>query len=487
MRARAVTIVGGGLSGTSAALQLLRHANVPLAVRVVEARASVGPGLAYSATDADHRLNAPSDPHSVLPEDPGHFTRWWQDQDLRSRDPEACLPSGAVFARRRDYGDYLAATFAARAASAEGGSTLQHVRDRAIGARADRADGALSVSTEGGLRLMSELLIVATGNPAPRLPSFFDPGLLGHPAVVGDPLRDFGLARIDPTARVLVVGTGLTALDVLSTLVRSGHRGAVVAVSRRGLRPRRHAPAVLGPNVPAPATERPLDRITGPVPLYWATSDGPPTALGVLRRMRRRIDMLSAQDQTWHAAIDELRDSLWQIWPLWPAAEKQRFLRALRPWYDVHRFRAPPQNDALVRRAEAEGRVAFRAARVLAIKAPAGSTGLTVRFSAPGAPAAHIEHFDAVVNCTGLDAAAGATSNPFLAALVDQGWLRVDDTRLGFAVDARCRAVDAAGRAQDRVRVIGPPTAGAFADPLGVVFITAQIHRLVPDVLRTLA
>ena len=401
-------------------------------------------------------------------------------------DPDAYLPNGLAFARRRDFGDYLAAAFAERSASAEGGSTLEHVCDRAIAAAA--LDDAIETVTASGRVLTSDLLIVATGNPAPRLPAFFDRSLLDHPGVVADPLQQDGARRIDPAARVLVVGTGLTALDMLSTLVRSGHRGAIVAMSRRGLRPRGHAPMVLGAGeAGAAAAERPLDRITGPVPAYWAEAAGrAPTALDMLRRMRRRAAMLQAQGSTWHAAIDELRDSLWQTWPLWERAEKQRFLRVLRPWYDVHRFRAPPQNDALVRRAEAAGQVTFRAARVRAIEASAAGAGIIVRFAAEGTTDERREAFDAVINCTGLDAAAGVAANPFLAALVAQGWLRVDDTGLGFAVDARCRAIDAAGMAQERLRVIGPPTAGAFADPLGVVFIAAQIHRLVPDVLRAL-
>jgi len=363
---------------------------------------------------------------------------------------------------------------------------------RASGATPGRASGATPhresfvTLTESGRRLRSSLLIVATGNPAPRLPVFFAPALLGHPGVVADPLQSDGVSRLDADARVLVVGSGLTALDIVSTLLRRGHRGAIEVASRRGLRPRGHGPALEAPAADA-ALERPLDRILAPAAAPWAVdAAGAPTALEALRRMRRRVREVQAQGQTWHAAFDELRECVWQVWPHWPAAEKRRFLHTLRPWYDVHRFRAPPQNDAMVRAAEAAGRVAFRAARVRSIEGAADGA-LRVRLAAPGGRHEAVERFDAVVNCSGLEAGAGAAANPFLGALVEQGRLQPDPSGIGFAVDAQCRAIDAHGRAQPGLRVIGPPTAGSFGDPVAVVFIATQIRRVLPDLLRELA
>jgi len=300
--------------------------------------------------------------------------------------------------------------------------------------------------------------------------------------VVADPLGS-GIPPLHAEARVLVVGSGLTALDIVSTLLRRGHRGHIEVVSRHGLRPRAHGPAVLGSVEPAP--ERPLDRILGPVPAPWAAGSAAPTARAALARMRRRVRELEAAGQSWHAAMDELRESVWQVWPRWPRAEKRRFLRTLRPWYDVHRFRAPPQNDAQVRRAEAEGRVAFGAGRVQALEAAAGGA-LTVRFAATAGRPERSDRYGAVVNCSGLDVTAAASSNPFLAALLAQGHLQPDASGIGFAVDAQCRALDADGRSQPTLRVIGPPSAGTFGDPVAVVFIATQIHRIVPDVLDTL-
>jgi len=491
--ARRVTIVGGGFSGASAAIQLVRASPMPLAITIVEPRETAGPGLAYSATDPDHRLNGPTWSHSVVPDDAGHFTRWCESRSILRHDPEALAADGNIYVRRRDYGGYLADALRAHAHWPATGSGIAHLRDRAASVEVRPARAVLR--TASGRALESELLVVATGNPLPRLQAPFARSLADHPSVIENPLETTRLARIDPQARVLVVGSGLTALDIVSTLVRAGHRGKVVVASRRGLRPRPQPPTarsggaaqvpVAAEAVAAADTPVPLERIMGAVPGFLLR-DAPPTLRGWVRTLRARIREVEAQGESWHKGFDELRDVVWRAWPLLPVGEQRRFLRRMRPWYDVHRFRAPPQNDALVRAAEAHGGVEFRAARLLSVEArKAGS--LEVRFTGRDAAGERVECFDAIVNCTGLDVAAGLRANPFLASLVEDGWLRVDEAGIGFAVDANCRAIGADGRANPALRLIGPPTAGTFGDPLGAMFIAVQIWRMLPDALAHLA
>jgi len=482
MTVRRITIVGGGFSGATAAVQLVRASPVPLAVTIVEPRETAGPGLAYSAVDRDHRLNGPAWGHSLLPEDGGHFTRWCEAEGVLRRDPEAVAPDGNAFVRRGDYGRYLAATLAAHARWPATGSTIEHLRDRA---RLAVIDGdAIETRTEAGRSLDSAMLIVATGNPLPRLQAPFAPSLAGHPSVIENPLDPAWLGHVDSLARVLVVGSGLTALDIVSTLVRAGHRGGIVVMSRRGLRPRPQPPVVDPGDGSAPP--RPLDRIMGDVPAFLLSAAAPPTLRAWVRALRERIREVEAGGESWHKGFDELRDVVWRAWPLLPAGEQRRFLRSMRTWYDVHRFRAPPQNDAMVRAAEARGAVEFRAARLRSVEAAAGQRTLRVRLAPRGGDDDRVESFDAVVNCTGLDAAAGVRANPFLASLVADGALRVDSSGIGFAVDTNCRAIGADGRPNASLRVVGPPTAGTFGDPLGVMFIVAQVCRMLPDVFDAL-
>lgn len=489
---RRVTIVGGGFSGVSAAIQMVRASLVPLSVTIVEPREQAGPGLAYSARDPDHRLNGPLWSHSVLAEDASHFARWCERDGTLARDPDALAADGNAFVRRADYGRYLVDALREHAHWPATGSTIVQLRGRATGAVF--SGGAIATSTDTGRTLHSSMLVVATGNPLPRLQAPIGPGLAAHPSVIENPLEPGSLQGVDPRARVLVIGSGLTALDVVSTLLRDTSRPGIVVVSRHGLRPRPQPPAATpmtgdpGPGAAcSAAVERPLDRILGQVPSFLLRAGTPPTLRGWVRALRARIREVEAQRDSWHKGFDELRDVVWRAWPLLPTEQKRRFLRRLRAWYDVHRFRAPPQNDTIVRAAELQGRVEFRAARLRAVDPLADGARFAVRFAERRGAAERAEIFDTIVNCTGLDAAAGARTDPFLRALLEQGALRLDDTGIGFAVDSQCRALASDGRTDPALRVIGPPTAGTFGDPLGVMFIAAQIYRMLPDALATLA
>jgi uncharacterized NAD(P)/FAD-binding protein YdhS len=139
----------------------------------------------------------------------------------------------------------------------------------------------------------------------------------------------------------------------------------------------------------------------------------------------------------------------------------------------------------MVRDAERNGRVVFRAARLHAVAEEADGR-IHVVLRDRGRQSLQTAHFDAVINCTGIDAAAGARSKPFLASLYRAGSIRADESGFGFAVDAECRPIGEDCSANDSIRIFGPPNAGTFGDSFGAIFIAAQIRRALPNMLKTL-
>ncbi|HBP48278.1 FAD/NAD(P)-binding protein, partial [Pseudomonas sp.] len=77
IRTADILIVGGGLSGTLLAMQLLRLPGARHIV-VLEPRAELGRGEAYSATELGHTLNGNAARMSVEPDDADDLTRWLQ-------------------------------------------------------------------------------------------------------------------------------------------------------------------------------------------------------------------------------------------------------------------------------------------------------------------------------------------------------------------------------------------------------------------------
>jgi len=423
----------------------------------------VGGGLAYSSPDPDHRLNGQPDNHMADLDDTSQLERWAARTGLLEVDPEARAADGGLYLRRSDFARFMAESVGAE-------PCIRHVRARAIAA-ASRESGYL-VTMSSGDEIACDALIVATGNAPTRPPPEF-----GGVDVID--WTDLERVRTIPgRARVLVLGMGLTALDIVSTLIRRGHVGGIVAISRRGLRPRQQRPR----REPGPGSPTLLERIDSPIGSFLAKLGPAPTLRQLVRATRLRICELESAGETWHAGFDDLRDVLWQVWPRVPVAEKKRFLRHFRAWYDAHRFRVPPQNEAIVREAEARGLVEFKAARVRSARQRAGGV-CQLEWVRSGVKS--METFDAVVNCTGADLTA-MLENPFLASLVASGQALPDPCGIGLAVDRESRALRPSGGAAERLRVIGPPAAGSLGDPLGTLFIAAHVRRMIPGFMNVL-
>lgn len=477
-----IAVIGGGFSGAAAAVQWVRKVPRSLEITIYEPRPDPGRGLAYSTREGSFRINAHAGLHDIDIADPGHLLRWCSREELARRDPGAFAANGQVFLRRADYGRYLAETVREHAHWPATGSRITHRRLRVDDINfADR--GATLVLSDGSTEA-ADHVVLATGNPPPRVPAVFDGALSRHPNVRTHPLGD-GLDGIAPEASILVVGTGLTALDMIAGLLDRGHKGAILAVSRRGLRPRPQPPPVFQPppSRRPPAIE-PLAFIEGPLPPYAVAQDSLRLRT-LLRGLRAQIRAVEAQGLSWHAAFDALVLVVARIWPALPLPEQLRFLRLLRPWYDVHRFRSPPMTEATVLAAERAGQVSYRPARLRAVTANAdGTLTADLEDSVTGPTPTTV---DVVINCAGLDAGRSLSGNSLLAALAGRGMITPHPNGMGFVTDSACRAVTAAGAPRSDLRIIGPPTAGVFGDPLGALFISAQIHRSLPAFVTDLA
>ena len=115
----------------------------------------------------------------------------------------------------------------------------------------------------------------------------------------------------DPWRRPDHGGRGLS-------LARNGHRGPIMALSRRGLLPRRHAEASSGNPLPDPPEVSSI-------------------SLSDLRAVRRSVREQEEKGRDWRDIIDALRPFTTGYWRSLPLCEQKRFLRHLRPWWDVHR------------------------------------------------------------------------------------------------------------------------------------------------------
>lgn len=441
-----VAIIGGGVSGGGVAYHLLKltGSDAPDIV-VFEPRPMLGRGLAYDTADPAHRINVPAAKMSLQPDDLEEFQRWIEANNAVRDDPEATRENGQLFPRRRVFGDYVGSLLQPFLKS----GAIIHRRAAVTAVRRER-DGWVIVDDKGG-QTEADIVAIATSHPPPVAPGRLAAVLAGHPRFVADTTKPGALEVVRPQDRVLVVGNGLTAADVIASLARNGHVGPVVATSRRGLRSRGHA---------AVAQEAFGDFVTEPQS----------SATALLRRVRLTIRQAAEQGLSWHAVIDQVRSQGHDLWRGLPVAERRRIVRHLRPFWDVHRFRIAPQVEAVLDAAIEAGRLEILAASV----ADARIEGETIRVTLQPR---HVREkteriFDSVIVTTGPAHGGILETQPWLGELAREGYLALDPTGLGLACSERSEAQGPDGQIIPSLLISGPLARGTFGELMGLPQIT---------------
>lgn len=450
---RTIAIVGGGFAGTLTAAHLLRTARTARARVVLIDRAdTIGPGVAYSASSHALLLNVPAARMSAWPDDPDHFLRWARLRLGPGVAADAFLP-------RALYGEYLSALFAAARADSERGA-LRCVRGAAI-------DVSLRVrpmvTLSDGRRVTAERVVIARGHSLPRNPPV-DGGadFYGSRRYLRSPWSEAGWEAVDPDADVLLIGSGLTMYDVALGLRARGHRALIHVLSRRGLLPRAHVP-------------QPLAVTGGPPPQAWLRIR--PTASGLLRAVRAAVAS-GAPDPDWRAVVDSIRPMTAALWQRLPDRERARFLRRMRPYWEVHRHRAAPEIDRRIRRLVGDGVLQLHRGQVRAWREDAG--GVTADL---GGRRLRVGY---VVNCTGPDTDVHRSEDPLVGALLARGLIARDPQGLGIETAADGAVIDHRGRASSWLFAIGTWRKPALWESVAVPELRVQAADLAGRLLRDL-
>ena len=432
-----VVIIGGGYSGTMLAAQLAQRG---LTATIIEGRGRAGRGTAFSTPEAVHLLNVPATKMSAWRDKADDFADSVADEGYQPTD----------FVPRRRFGAYVSAIL--DEARASGRVTL--LDGQAVDA--DPRKSGWTVTLADGSRIEAGALALAHGNQPPEpLRAAQD---ISRDLFVNDPWSDAGRASVLRVAEeggdVLLVGTGLTMVDVVLSLDAAGHQGRIVALSRRGLTPRAHAP------------HEPVSVQRDEVP------HGSVTGLG--RWLRKRGAELG-----WRGAVDSLRPHSHALWQSLDEEQQKRFLRHARPWWDVHRHRIAPEVAGVLKRLIGEGRLEIVAGRIKSMRE--GNRELVAGIQRRGKSETTEQAFALGVNCTGPLGAIGRSEDGVLKSLFDAGLAKPDWLGIALDVDGKSRVAGA-----ERLWAVGPLTKGRFWEIVAVPDIRGQVADVANDISEEL-
>jgi len=456
-----IGIIGAGFSGTLLAVHMLRLAPPTLRIILVERDDRFGRGLAYSTSNPKHLLNVRAENMSAFPDRPADFLDWLHTQETDgSQGPTRNEP---LFASRGLYGNYITQCLTNEIWHHGHARNLYLMNDEAV--RLERNHRGLVLTLLGGRSHRLDLGVLAVGNLPPETPPVADSAFFGSGLYRADPWDPSTLDGLDPNDPIFMIGTGLSMVDVVVSLIGRGHAGPIYALSRHGLTPRRHAAVK-----PLP----PLHR-----------GDLPANVRAITRLLRARIARAEVAGGDWRAVIDAMRPISQSMWVALPVAERGRFLRHLRSWWDVHRHRTAPAVARLIEQAKASGQLHILAGRIQSFEEQDGRVEVVYR--PRGESATRSLRAAIVVNCSGPGCDFTRIRHPLVRQMLDDGLIRPDALALGLDTSVAGSVIDRDGRDLEDLFAIGPLTKATYGEITAVPDIRSQCAQLARDLVARMA
>ena len=458
-----ILIVGGGLSGTMLAVQLLRLPG-RRKILVIEPRAELGRGEAYSAVELGHTLNGNAARMSVDPDNADDLTQWLTDHIAGGGWPESDqqhVPVSELFPPRGLFGVYVQQRLAeAQQVGAQHGSTVEHVRAEVVDVQTSIDSVQLTLSD--GQQLQGAHAVLATGMfPAARTPQKESSGLN---AAALDPWDVAAMRQLDPQSTVLIIGSGLTMVDAVVSLEQAGHRGPIEVFSRHGLLPhvRRQPPVWVD---------------------FLAEDHGIRTPRQLLRELRRHCRDAIAQGIDWQAPLDTVRAHIGRLWSQASDVQRRQFVRHVRPWWESHHHRSPPLSAELVERLHREGRLRIHAASFKGLE-PVSGDGVSIRIRPRGEAEARVVQGAALINSSGIEYDWRRVARPLPQQLLARGLVRPGPLALGIEAAVDGAVLDEEGRVSNRLFAMGPPLRGMWWESTAVTDVASQAKALAARLVR---
>jgi uncharacterized NAD(P)/FAD-binding protein YdhS len=430
-----VAIVGGGYCGVMLATHLSAIPNLRIAAFERTAWAS---GVAYATKNPRHLLNLRAGKMSAFADREDDFVAWAGD-----------VARGAFVPRRR-YGDYLRSVFER---STEGVDRIHRLHSAVTAIEEDGAGFRVVAEHE---TVRAAVAVLALGTFAPS-DDFVGDAARASAKYVSNPWAvPFDELRGD----VMLIGSGLTAIDVVVELEHRGYDRDVYMLSRHGLLPQVH-------------------REYGD-PIESSLDTG--SALSMLRSVRAAIALAEREDRDWQAVIDGIRPLTAGIWQSWPVRERERFLRHLRAFWETSRRRVPPEVEQAVRDMRNRGRLHPMGARIQAIEPRGGR----FRVTAWHADEMLVREVDWLINCTGPRSDVAKIDDPLVRSLLDEGLIRPHATRVGVDATPDGRVIDREGNVRDRLLVAGSFLRGVLYESVSVPELRVQVRAIADRIAETL-
>ncbi|HEY9676701.1 MAG TPA: FAD/NAD(P)-binding protein [Drouetiella sp.] len=454
-----IAIVGGGFSGTLATVhlvKLLTETKSAAKIYLIEKTNKLAKGIAYDTHCDLHLLNVIAQEMSAFPAEKDHFINWL------SKRFSAVSPS--AFISRKIYGEYITEILETAIATKGEGVEIEFVSDEAVELSADEKQLILA----SGRAIDVDRVVLATGNFEPTAFAA-NSGATTSDVYVNNPWSHDALNNLSPNDNILLIGTGLTSVDVAVQLYGAGHKGIITAISRHGLLPNRH---------------RVFNRIDGQVPAEALPSVLPTKLRELFSLVREKCDKAVCVDSDWRHVINEVRPQVQSVWKNFDITDKKRFLRHLRAHWEVVRHRIAPDVANIIDELREDYRLRIVAGRLQTITVDGNAAQVTMRLRKSGR--VQTASYRRIINCTGPDLKITSTSDPLIKNLLNSQAVAADDLGLGIQLDEHGYAIKPNQMRSETILAIGNLRKGQLWETTAVPELRGQAADVAHQIVDSL-
>jgi uncharacterized NAD(P)/FAD-binding protein YdhS len=454
-----ITIIGGGLSGTLVAINLLRINSKPgLDIKLVDKK-SVGAGLAYSTEQSIHLLNVRAGNMSLFPEEPGHFSGWLREKKLNFSEKD--------FVPRNFYGKYVTETFEKIIFEKKDQDNFEIINDEAEDIIPNNSSCLIKLKT--GNEIESDKVVLAFGNFYSADLNLKDNSYLKSKRYHTNPWDNKLYESLNKDETILIIGTGLTMIDIVLNLHQVKHREKIIAVSKHGLIPFSHKHVEAYPSFYEKLSNKNLPEI--------------------LNIIRSQINNETIKGNDWRGVIDSLKPYIQNIWINLSLNDKKRFLEHLKHFWNPVRHRVPSECFDIINQLLITKQLKIIAARINKITEINNSYKIELKTRHQ-----NIEHniseknitADVIIKCSGTEGNYERINIPLIKNLLSRGLVRKDPLSLGLDAQINGRIIDKEGIDSKYLFTLGQPLLGILWETTAVPEIRTQAQQLANLLTKTI-
>lgn len=429
-----MVIIGAGFTGILTALHLVRQqTTTKFDVIVIEKSATFGRGLAYGVEGDAFRLNVPARNMGAWHDKPGDFSQWLTANGYGVDESD--------YVPRDWYGKYLQSLLA------EYSDARLSLRSGEVLDVSQLNEHSFETMLSDGSVVKSSHVVVAIGNiERSRFQGFS----------VSDtflaPYKPESYRGISSAHEILIIGTGLSAVDCVLECERHGFRGKYRMISRHGRLPLAHE----------------INAASG-------RSYARDFFRGTLREIVHRFAIEARAAGSSSDLIAAMRPFNQELWKGFSAADKRRFLRHVRPLWEPHRHRIPVRAAATLNQLLDNGRLVVEAGRLVSITNHGESGTAAVKLRSK----TEVTHkYTRVFLCTGSEGKLTDSEMPLIKNLLKRNLISPGPLGLGVASHSQSRT-----SASPNFLVVGP----MLREELWEITAVAELRRAAADAAGQIA